>query len=130
MPFHEPTWLKFDTDTADKKERRTDGEKKTRFSSIIHVFVYAPRKLNACAKHSKSAGLPSEPLPTLDETLTLCLDIGLRVFIEIKSAAFKGTTNARLAAAAVSDLYAKYPRLYSTAMVRVPILKEGTWAEK
>jgi len=96
----------------DTVDRTTDG------SGEINEFTFEEaRNLNAAAKHSKSDLLPSEPLPTLEEALTLCLDIGLHVFIEVKSAAFKGTTNASLAAAAISDLYARFPRLYQTAMV-------------
>lgn len=96
----------------DTVDRTTDG------TGEIGSFTFEEaRKLNAAAKHSKSSSLPFEPLPTLEETLKLCLEIGLHVFIEVKSATFSGMTKANLAADAIVDLYSRFPLLYSTAMV-------------
>ena len=39
--------------------------------------------------------------------MTLCLEIGLHVFIEVKSAAFSGMKNANLAADAIAELYSR-----------------------
>jgi len=96
----------------DTVDRTTDGT-----GEINAMSFEEARKLNAAAKHKMSSTLASEPLPTLEESLTLCLELGLHVFIEVKSAAFKGTTNAKLAAAAIVDLYSRFPDLYKTAMV-------------
>ena len=74
---------------------------------MIIISVLISRNLNAAAKHAKSSILPPERLPTLEETLTLCLEIGLHVFIEVKSAAFSGMKHATLAADVISDLYSR-----------------------
>lgn len=96
----------------DTVDRTTDGT-----GEIGSLTFEEARKLNAAAKHKMASSLPSEQLPTLEETLTLCLELGLHVFIEVKSAAFKGTKNAKLAANAIVDLYSRFPDLYKTAMV-------------
>jgi len=96
----------------DTVDRTTDGT-----GEIGSLTFEEARQLNAAAKHRKNASLPPEPMPTLEETLSLCLEIGLHVFIEVKSAAFKGTANAYRAAEAIVELYARFPDLYKTAMV-------------
>lgn len=96
----------------DTVDRTTDGT-----GDIGTMTFEQARKLNAGAKHPKGSSLAPEPMPTLEETLTLCLDLGLHVFVEVKSAAFAGTANASLAADAIADLFARFPRLYRTAMV-------------
>lgn len=96
----------------DTVDRTTDGT-----GEIGRISFSEARNLNAAAKHAKSSILPPEKLPTLEETLTLCLEIGLHVFIEVKSAAFSGMKHATLAADVISDLYSRFPKLYSTAMV-------------
>jgi len=96
----------------DTVDRTTDGT-----GRINRISFEDARNLNAAAKHPKGSSLRSEPLPTLEETLTLCLEIGLHVFIEVKSAAFSGMKNANLAADAIAELYSRFPALYSSAMV-------------
>lgn len=96
----------------DTVDRTTDGSGKINEISFVEA-----RRLNAAANHPKGHLAGFQEIPTLEETCKLCLDLGLHIFIEVKSGAFSGLSNAKLAVNAICDLYTRFPNLYRTAMV-------------
>jgi len=95
----------------DTVDRTTDGQ-----GRINDMTFDEARKLNAAARHTKK-DIAFEPIPTLEEALKLSLEVGLHVFIEVKSSMSSGMQNAMKAGDAIAKLYAELPDLYETAMV-------------
>ena len=100
-------WIEFDVRlTADKVavvchddqlDRTTDGR-----GQISKMPLAAIRRLDAGSWFG--AGFATEPVPTLDEALALCCDIGLGANIEIKAEGRRGPPTA----AAVADCLAVF----------------------
>eukprot|EP00914_Ancora_sagittata_P024387 GHVO01048622.1.p1 GENE.GHVO01048622.1~~GHVO01048622.1.p1 ORF type:complete len:204 (+),score=14.85 GHVO01048622.1:243-854(+) len=58
----------------------------------------------------KKAQFPDERVPSLEEMVELCLELNLKMYIDVKG-------SAKLSAEALSALFAKHPALYQNAIV-------------
>ncbi|KAK3740690.1 hypothetical protein QZH41_019067, partial [Actinostola sp. cb2023] len=87
-------------------DRTTDG-----CGNVCELRYEEMRTLNAAAKHPLRDEFPIEQIPTLEDTITTCLDLGLQMYIDVKT-----YTRVNRVAHALKDVFHRY-QLYDKAMV-------------
>lgn len=87
-------------------DRTTDGQGKVNDYTLENI-----RKLNALGHFKESKEFTFTSIPTLEETIEICLDLGIKMFIEVK--AYKDSVKA---AQLLKELFQKY-NLYEKAIV-------------
>ncbi|KAK8777409.1 hypothetical protein V5799_029243 [Amblyomma americanum] len=89
----------------DTLERTTDGE-----GSLASVTFEASRRLDASCKHPLSDKFKGERVPILEEGVKECLQLGLRLIIDVKEYGHR-------AVKVVDDLFRQRPVLYKRTLV-------------
>lgn len=90
----------------DTVDRTTNGTGRIRDMSLAEA-----RTLNAAARHERSSAFPDEPIPTLEEAIVLCEELGLKIFLDIKG------DSAGLTVKTLADAYSNHPYLRNSAVV-------------
>lgn len=87
--------------------RTTDGSGK-----LSHMTLAEVRRLDASAKHPHKDKYPNEKIPTLEEAVVLCLDLQLKMFIDVKD-----SSSIQKTIEILRHLYAVHPQMYTNAVV-------------
>ncbi|EDO48015.1 predicted protein [Nematostella vectensis] len=87
-------------------DRTTDG-----VGNVSDMDFEQLRLLNASARHSTREQFPNECIPSLEETISTCINLGLQMYIDVKK-----FTEANKVANCLKDVFARY-ELYDKAMV-------------
>ncbi|XP_041838142.1 glycerophosphodiester phosphodiesterase 1 [Melanotaenia boesemani] len=89
-------------DTVDRTTNGSGPLSQMRFSEL--------RKLDAAAKHRLRDKFAGEKIPTLEEAVVECIKLQLTIYFDVKG-------HPEEAAAALKDMYKKYPKLYNISIV-------------
>ncbi|XP_014885464.1 glycerophosphodiester phosphodiesterase 1 [Poecilia latipinna] len=89
-------------DTVDRTTNGSGPLNKMSFSEL--------RKLDASAKHRFRSKFVGEKIPTLEEAVEECIKLKLTIYFDVKG-------HPDESAAALKDLYKKYPVLYNSSIV-------------